>query len=185
MTNLRLESVNLYEDVMTHNSARVASKFLPRKHVLRMVQEGCRDSARTPMQWSDAQYAGFSTAVPWFYVNDNYEKINVAAQEDDPNSLLNFYRKLLRFRKETPVALWGDYKEHRPEDKKLYVYERRYQGQRLLVVCSFTADQVRFDAPEGVWLSEGECVLSNYDMNFVIANGFTTRPYELRVYLFN
>ena len=185
MTNLRLESVNLYEDVMTHNSARVASKFLPRKHVLRMVQEGCRDSARTPMQWSDAQYAGFSTAVPWFYVNDNYETINVAAQEDDPNSLLNFYRKLLRFRKDTPVALWGDYREHRPEDKKLYVYERKYQGQRLLVICSFTAEQVRFDAPEGIWLTEGECVLANYDMNFVIANGFTTRPYELRVYLFN
>ena len=53
MTNLRLESVNLYEDVMTHNSARIASKFLPRKLVLRMVQEGCRDSARTPMQWSE------------------------------------------------------------------------------------------------------------------------------------
>lgn len=184
MTNLRLESVNLYEDVMTHNSARIASKFLPRKHVLRMVQEGCRDSARTPMQWSDGQYAGFSTAVPWFYVNDNYKEINVAAQEEDPNSLLNFYRKLLRFRRETPVALWGDYKEYRPEDKKLYVYERNYRGQKLLVICSFTDEQVRFEAPEGIHLAEGDCVLSNYEMNFVIANGFTTRPYELRVYLF-
>ena len=184
MTNLRLESVNLYEDVMTHNSARIASKFLPRKLVLRMVQEGCRDSARTPMQWSAERYAGFSEAVPWFYVNDNYTSINVAAQEEDPDSLLNFYRKLIRFRKETPVALWGDYREHRPEDKKLYVYERNHQDQKLLVVCSFTDEQVRFEAPEGIDLNRGSCVLSNYDMNFVIANGFTTRPYELRVYLF-
>jgi oligo-1,6-glucosidase len=185
MTNLRLESVNLYEDVMTHNSARIASKFLPRKLVLRMVQEGCRDSARTPMQWSAERYAGFSEAVPWFYVNDNYTSINVAAQEEDPDSLLNFYRKLIRFRKETPVALWGDYREHRPEDKKLYVYERNHQDQKLLVVCSFTDEQVRFEAPEGIDLNRGSCVLSNYDMNFVIANGFTTRPYELRVYLFS
>ena len=184
MTNLRLESVNLYEDVMTHNSARIASKFLPRKLVLRMVQEGCRDSARTPMQWSAERYAGFSEAVPWFFVNDNYTSINVAAQEEDPDSLLNFYRKLIRFRKETPVALWGDYREHRPEDKKLYVYERNHQDQKLLVVCSFTDEQVRFEAPEGIDLNRGSCVLSNYDMNFVIANGFTTRPYELRVYLF-
>ncbi len=184
MTNLRLESVNLYEDVMTHNSARIASKFLPRKLVLRMVQEGCRDSARTPMQWSAERYAGFSEAVPWFFVNDNYTSINVAAQEEDPDSLLNFYRKLIRFRKETPVALWGDYREHRPEDKKLYVYERNHQDQKLLVVCSFTGEQVRFEAPEGIDLNRGSCVLSNYDMNFVIANGFTTRPYELRVYLF-
>ena len=184
MTNLRLESVNLYEDVMTHNAARIASKVLPRKAVLRMVQEGCRDSARTPMQWSGERYAGFSETVPWFYVNDNYTRINVAAQEEDPNSLLNFYRTLLRFRKETPVAIWGDYREHRPEDKKLYVYERNYKGQKLLVVCSFTADQVRFEAPAGIDLAKGSCVLHNYDMNFIIANGFTMRPYELRVYLF-
>ena len=184
MTNLRLDSVNLYEDVMIHNAARVASKFLPRKWVLRMVQEGGRDSARTPVQWSAEQYAGFSTAVPWFYVNDNYTKINVAAQANDPASLLTFYRKLLRFRKETPVAIWGDYREHRPEDKNFYVYERNHEGQRLLVICSFTDEQLRFEAPEGFDLNKGSCVLSNYDMNFVIANGFTTRPYELRVYLF-
>ena len=184
MTNLRLDSVNLYEDVMTHNSARIASRFLPRRTVLRMVQEGCRDSARTPMQWSAERYAGFSEAVPWFFVNDNYTQINVAAQEQDPNSLLNFYRRLLRFRKETPVAIWGDYKEHRPEDRKFYVYERNYEGKKLLVICSFTDEQLRFDAPEGIRLAAGSCVLSNYEVNFEIANGFTTRPYELRVYLF-
>jgi oligo-1,6-glucosidase len=183
MTNLRLESVNLYEDVMTRNSARIASKVLPRKHVLRMVQEGCRDSARTPMQWSGEQYAGFSTAVPWFYVNDNYKEINVAAQEEDPDSLLNFYRKLVRFRRDNPVVLYGDYLEHEPKNKKLYIYERNYEGKKLLVVCSFTAEQVRFDAPEGVLLDHALQVLGNYEMNFIIANGFTTRPYELRVYL--
>ena len=108
----------------------------------------------------------------------------MAAQEDDPNSLLNFYRRLLRFRKENPVVLWGDYVELLPEDKNLYVYERNYAGRKLLVVCSFTDKQVRFQAPAGIDLDEKALALSNYDMNMVIANGFTTRPYELRVYLF-
>ncbi|MBO5556934.1 MAG: alpha-glucosidase [Oscillospiraceae bacterium] len=184
MLNLRLPRVDMYQDVMTHNSARIASRFLPQKHVLHMVQKASRDSARTPMQWTDGKNAGFTTGTPWFFVNDNYKQINVQAQEEDPNSLLNFYRKLLQFRKDHPVALYGDYLEFRPKDKHFYVYERRYQGQRLLVICAFGSKPVRFDAPGGYELGEGTLVLSNYDWNFVIGNGFTSRPYELRVYLF-
>ena len=108
----------------------------------------------------------------------------MADQEADPNSLLNFYRKLLSFRKSQPVVLYGDYHEHLPKDKNLYVYERNHEGKKLLVICSFTAAGIRFEAPEGIELKKGACVLCNYDFDFVIGNGFTTRPYELRVYLF-
>ena len=73
--------------------------------------------------------------------------------------------------------------ERKPKNKKLYIYERNYEGKKLLVICSFTADQVRFDAPAGIELDKALQVLGNYEMNFIIANGFTTRPYELRVYL--
>lgn len=184
MLNLCLPSVNMYQDVMTKNNARIASRFLPRKKVLELVQKSSRDSARTPMQWTGGRNAGFSTGVPWFFVNDNYKQINVEEQEKDEDSLLNFYRKLLKFRKEHPIAIYGTYRELMPESRKLYVYERSYQGKRLLVICSFTAEQVRFEAPEGTELSEGTAVLSNYDFNYIISNGFTTRPYELRVYLF-
>lgn len=184
MLNLCLPSVNMYQDVMTKNNARIASRFLPRKKVLQLVQKSSRDSARTPMQWTGGRNAGFSTGVPWFFVNDNYKQINVEEQEKDEDSLLNFYRKLLKFRKEHPIAIYGTYRELMPESRKLYVYERSYQGKRLLVICAFTAEQVRFEAPEGTELSEGTAVLSNYDFNYIISNGFTTRPYELRVYLF-
>lgn len=184
MLNLRLPSVGMYQDVMTKNNARIASRLLPKKAVLKLVQSSSRDSARTPMQWSGEKNAGFSSAVPWFFVNENYKQINVQAQEEDPDSLLNFYRKLLKFRKEHPVAIYGSYRELMPKDKNLYVYERSYEGSRLLVICSFTRAQIRFEAPEGTELSRGVNVLSNYEMNFIISNGFTTRPYELRVYLF-
>ena len=184
MTNLRLPQVEMYEDVMAQNSARIASHIMPKSKVLKLIQRATRDSARTPMQWSDEENAGFSSAKPWFYVNDNYRQVNVRAQEEDPDSLLNFYRKLLKFRKEQPVVLYGDYREHRPEDKHLYIYERNHEGTKLLVICAFGSEAVRFDAPEGIELSRGTLVLSNYDVNFIISNGFTTRPYELRVYLF-
>lgn len=185
MLNLRLPSVNMYQDVMTRNNARMLSKVLPKKKVLSLVQHSSRDSARTPMQWSAEKNAGFTTGVPWFFVNENYKQINVQAQEADPDSLLNFYRRLLKFRKEQPAALYGSYRELMPEDKNFYVYERLYGRQRLLIICCFTAEQLRFEAPEGTELAEGALVLANYEHNFVISNGFTTRPFELRVYLFD
>ncbi len=184
MLNLNLPSVNMYQDVMTKNNVRIAAKLLPRGKVLKLAQRSSRDSARTPMQWSGEKNAGFSTGVPWFFVNGNYKHINVQTQEEDPDSILNFYRKLLKFRKEQPIVLYGAYRELLPEDKNFYVYERYYEGRTLLVICSFTAEQLRFEAPENIDLAKGVYVLGNYDMNFVISNGFTTRPYELRVYLF-
>ena len=183
MTNLRLPSVEMYPDVSTQNVARIASHLLPRSAVLKLVQRGARDNARSPMQWSAEEHAGFSTVEPWFTINENYTEVNVAAQEDDPDSLLNFYRKLVRFRRDNPVAIYGEYIEHDPRNKNFYVYERRYGASRLLVIWSFTAEQLRFDAPESFQLDRSLQVLGNYEMNFVIANGFTTRPYELRVYL--
>ena len=184
MLNIKLDSVQFYQDVMSKNNAAIASKFLPKKKVLELVQRSSRDNARTPMQWTDDRYAGFTTGVPWFYVNGNYKQINVQAEDENPDSLLNFYRRLLRFRKENPIVIYGDYRELMPEHEQLYVYERNYQGKKLLVVCSFTSEGVRFDAPEGINLSEGTRVLENYDYNFIIANGFTLRPYEMRAYLF-
>ena len=184
MVNIHLDDINLYQDVMSKNNAAILSKLMPRSQVLKLIQKSSRDSARTPMQWSDEKNAGFSTGVPWFFVNKSYKNINVKAQEEDPDSILNFYRKLLKFRKNNPVAIYGDYVELMPEDKNMYVYERNYHGKKLLVICSFTAEQIRFELPETIDLMKGTVVLSNYEMNFVIANGFTTRPYEMRVYLF-
>lgn len=184
MLNVSLPRIEDYPDVMVKNNAAIASRFLPKKKVLELVQRSARDSARTPMQWSDGYHAGFTTGKPWFAVNANYPEINVQSQEDDPDSLLNFYRRLLRFRKAEPAALYGDYREYFARSRDFYVYERQYQGRRLLVICSFSAELKRFEAPDGIALEDWSLVLSNYDFNFVIANGFTARPYELRVYRF-
>lgn len=185
MLNTGLPRLEMYNDIMSFNAARILSKLMPKSKVLKIINARSRDNARTPMQWSDEPNAGFSSAKPWFYVNSNYHSINVRAQEDDPDSILNFYRKVLKFKKEEPAAIYGSYREYMPQSEKLYVYEREYEGRRLLVVCSFTNELVRFEMPETHPLERATLVLKNYEHNFVIANGFTTRPYELRVYLFD
>ena len=133
MLNTNLTELGMYKDVMAQNSIDVATRFVPRSTAMKLLARSSRDNARTPFQWTDGKNAGFSEGTPWFFVNENYKDINAAQQEDDPNSLLNFYRAILKFKKETPVAVWGDYKEYFPKDKNFYVYAREYEGKRLLI----------------------------------------------------
>ena len=185
MVNTPLDSLDKYKDIMVKNNARIARSFgLSKETVLKLAQKASRDNARTCMQWADAPNAGFTSGKPWFVINGNYKDINVESQLDDPNSILNFYRDALQFRRDNPVVIYGDYVEHLPKSKELYVYERNLAGKKLLVICSYSEKCVRFDAPEGITLDETKQVFGNYDSNFVISNGFTTRPYEMRVYLF-
>lgn len=182
MTNLSLPRLDMYKDVQTFNHARIISKLTTKKKAFALVQAANRENSRTPMQWSSAPNAGFSSARPWFYVNDNYKDVNVEDEEKDPDSILNFYKMLLALRKNDPLILYGDYHEYFPKNKDFYVYERTYSSRSMLVICCFSANQPRFDAPANIDLNKWRLRISNYDQNFLIANGFTARPYELRVY---
>ncbi len=183
MTNISLESIDDYKDVMARNEY-AKRKNQPEEKKMALIRRATRDSARTPMQWSAEKNAGFTQGDPWFGVNPNFAEINVEKEESDENSLLNFYRKALKFRKETPVALYGDYKEHYPRSGSFYVYERGHEGTRLLVICFFGEKAKVFKAPKGFELQKGELILSSYAQNPIGNNAFTARPYETRVYLF-
>lgn len=178
MSNWRPESADQYEDVQTRNQAL----NLKGEKRLKKLWRCSRDSARTPVQWSAEENAGFSTGKPWFYVNENYPQVNVAAQESDPDSLLNFYRKAIRLRKSLSLVQDGSYREFYRHSGKLYVYTRETARERLLVVCSFTEKPVRFRAPKGCRLDAMELLLENYG-GALSGNGFVTQPYETRVYL--
>lgn len=186
MTNIRLNSVSDYVDCFVQNNYKTAREklHLPKKLCEELAFKSTRDNSRTPVQWNSTENAGFTTGKPWFYVNPNYKEINVESQENDPDSVLNHYRALIKFKKENDVAIWGDYKEHYKDSDKLYVYERNYQGKRLLVINSFTEENVPFEAPAGFDLDKGKPILCNYKNPTVQGNGFKTRPYETRVYYF-
>ncbi len=187
MLNVKMDSVDEYTDTQVKSTYQLFKKLgFSDKAFLKISNRASRDNARTPVQWSADKNAGFTTAdKAWFKVNPNYTDINVEAAEKDENSILNYYRKLLKFRKENEICIYGDCKQHYRSSKKLFVYERNYEGKRMLVINSFVEAPVSFKAPKGFDLSKGKLVLSNYDVADASLNAFETKPYETRVYLFD
>lgn len=185
MTNVARPRIEDYKDVVARRQYERAVKKKGPENALRLIHRASRDSARTPVQWSDAEHAGFSMAEPWFSVNPNYREINVRAQEDDPASLLNFYRNALALRKATPAAIDGAYREFHPLNRRFYAYERVLGASRMLVVCSLSEKPSRFRAP-GNWALAGLTpALCSYPDAPLQGNGFKLRPYEARVYITN
>ena len=181
MTNIRLGSIEEYQDVASINAYHQFFRHQSKEKRLRRIHISSRDSARTPMQWNGGENAGFSTAKPWFSVNPNYPEINVEREEADPQSILNFYRKCLRLRKDSETLIRGDYWEYFPRHRRIYMYERSCQGERILVVCSFSAKEQSWRLPDGYDGSVGELLLGNYADAAVSGR---LRPYEARVLRF-
>ena len=170
----------MYEDVQTRwQYFNVGTKHSLEKRLQRLWY-GSRDSVRTPVQWSAEENAGFTTGTPWFYINENYVDVNVAAQESDEDSVLNFYRKAIALRKELSCVKQGSYTEYNKLSSSLYTYAREDDKQKLLVVCSYTEKEVSFKAPKGFDMASAQLILHNYP-----AAGNTMKPYEVRVYLWN
>ncbi len=186
MTSLFPKSIKECVDVAAFSTYDIMKKLgLSDKTAFRLISYGTRDNARTPVQWTDGKCAGFTTADrPWFTLNPRYTEINVESQLDDENSILSYYKQLIKLRKENEIIIYGDYKEHNKHSNKLWVYERNYEGKRLLVIASYTDKSVRFTAPAGFDLNKGKLLISNYPDGKTVSNGFTTRPWEVRTYLF-
>ena len=137
-----------------------------------------RDNARTPMQWTADENAGFTTGTPWIKVNPNYTSVNAEAQEKDPNSVLNYYRQLIALRKREDVIRDGDYTEILPDWDNIFAYSRDDGHKKLTVIANFSGEEVTYPA----WTMDtaGEPILGNYDS--WPAEG-TLRPYEAVMYM--
>lgn len=185
MLNNHLDSIDQFKDVVTFNNQRLFKKFgFSDAKYLEIANRTSRENARTPVQWNKTKYAGFSKAEPWFGVNPNYKEINVAAEEKDKDSILHYYRKLFKVRKENKIFIYGDYEEHFHNSKDWYCYERNYEGKKALVICSFADHTTTFRAPEGFDLTAGKLLLCNYKDAPAKEHICALRPYEARVYLY-
>ncbi len=183
MTNKALPDIADYKDCMAVKQYNNRIRRKPKEKVMPLIQKATRDNSRTPVQWSGERFAGFSEAEPWFAVNPNYPAINMAVQEDDPDSLLNFYRRLIAFRKDSRAVRYGDYRELLPHHPHLYAYTRTFEGEALLVICSFTDKACTFRVPDDVLSGAPELLFSNYPCD-PLKKRVSTRPYETRVYVY-
>lgn len=177
MTNVRYE-IEEYRDIETLNMYRERlEKGFSKKEIMESVYAKSRDNARTPMQWSKEDQAGFTEGTAWIKVNPNYPEINAESQVKDPRSIYSFYKQLIKLRKEYSVFADGRFEMLAEESENIFAYTRDDGECRLLVVCNFFEEPVKCGLA-GEW--EGmELLLGNYPD----PQGDLMRPYEARMFL--
>lgn len=158
MTNAPFETREQLRDVEELNLLALCRNEAELEWAWRGIKAKGRDNARTPMQWSAGENAGFTTGEPWIMLNPNYTDINAEAEEGDPDSILNYYRALIALRNSTPALLRGDWRELLPESGQVVAYARELEGEEYTVLCNLSGESAELPCA----LSEfGELVLSN------------------------
>ena len=174
MANPGLRSLSDYRDLESLNHYDEAVRAgQPPDEVLAALQRVSRDNARTPMPWDGSAHAGFTSGTPWIAVGAGYTEVNVAAQREDPHSVLAHYRRLIRLRHDVPAVAHGDFTLLLPDDERVWAFTRRHLGVELLVVANLSGDEVCPDLAG--WL-DGELLLGN-----LAGPGPVLRPWESRV----
>lgn len=149
MQNARWNSVDEFDDISTKDQYRMAREAgLSDAEALAVCSTMSRDNARTPMQWKDAPQAGFTSGTPWLKVNDNYPVINVEKEEEQPDSVLHYYRKLIALRKSgeyRELFTYGKFEPAYENADHVMAYYRILQGRRVLVAANFGTDTIELD----------------------------------------
>ena len=184
MTNVAFESIADYRDIAALNVYKVQTEQYGQdpQTVLAGLHLKSRDNARTPMQWSAASQAGFTTGEPWIKVNPNYTTVNVEQALADPDSVFYYYQKLIQLRKANPVFVYGTYDLILADDPEIFAFTRTLESERLLVVLNVSGNTPTFSAPVGLAYAGGELLIANYPVDVGDARRFVLRPFEARVY---
>ncbi|KAJ7181228.1 glycoside hydrolase family 13 protein [Mycena filopes] len=180
---------NWYHEILTKRQLESGKEDVDMSDILDGLQRKARDHGRVPMQWDATAHAGFTTGTPWMRVNEDYAtNWNAAAQLADPTSVLAFWKRALRLRKEHKVLIYGDFVSLAPADEEVFAYTRAYEGRRALVVLNFTPAAVVFTLPGGAedW-STFAGAFGNYeeglDGGLEGGNTLQLKAYEGRVYI--
>lgn len=177
MTNPGYQTISEYRDVESINYYKILIRQgKTEEEALKILGQRSRDNGRTPMQWSGKKYAGFSEQTPWISIPSNYKEINVEAEEQDPDSVLNYYRKLVHLRKEYPVIQEGSIDFLCQDQEGIFAYERVLGKQRLVVYHNLTEEEIPLPMP--VEVSEGTLLLENYPQKYAGERVVSLRPYE-------
>jgi oligo-1,6-glucosidase len=180
MKNIRFDKIDDYRDIGTINKYNeTKNKRGDLRAFLEAQKNTSRDNGRTPFQWDGTANAGFTTGTPWIKVNPDYPAVNAAAQEKDPNSILNFFRQIVRLRKDNLALVYGKYTLIDKDNPDVYAYTREGYGKKMLILLNFKAHPAT--AKTGVDLSRARLLLDNYPDT---PSTDTLRPYEAQVYEF-
>ncbi len=181
-TSIRMKNINDYQDVESKRSYKTLKKVFGHKGAIKRIAYCSRDNARTPMQWDDTKNAGFTDAdTTWLKVNPTYVDINAKRDLAEENSILNYYKKLIKLRKSDKSFVYGRYRDFNRRSKKILSYLRESDYGNLFVVCNFANNNTKFAPPKEV--ADGYLlVTSNYQDSPATPQKTTLRPYEAIVY---
>ncbi|MGZ3879930.1 MAG: glycoside hydrolase family 13 protein [Flavisolibacter sp.] len=185
MTNAAFEKIEDFKDVPTLNRfQQLKNSGGDVNALLKRMQFAGRDNSRTPFQWDATANAGFTRGTPWIKVAPNFKTINAAAQEKDPNSCLNYFRRLVKLRKDNPAVLvYGKYTLLDKDNPNVYAYTREGEGQKMLVVLNFSTSQAEAKIPLNI--GSATLLLSNYKEAPAYNKSkslLTLKPYQAVIY---
>lgn len=174
MTNYPFENIETFNDVAVVNEYKIVKEqggdvnALLNKHKMEN-----RDNSRTPMQWNDEPFAGFSTVEPWFPVNPNYKNINVAEQQKDKHSILTFYKDLIKLKKSDDLYTYGNFELVDADNPKVFAYTRTLNNKRALIVGNLSNDTSALNLD--ITFDDSKIKLHNYDSAIDLNH---LKPYE-------
>ena len=177
MTNCPFNTLDNFRDLESINAFHELTEQgkMTEEDMMAAIGYKGRDNARTPMQWDDSAYAGFSTANPWIMVNPNYTKINAKDQVNREDSVFKYYQKLIKLRHESELIVYGTYDLILDDDKDIYAYIRTLGDEKLIVYCNFSENTREVELPEE--FTNGKVLISNYS-DAKANQKIALRPYE-------
>ena len=177
MTNCPFNTLDNFRDLESINAFHELTEQgkMTEEDMMAAIGYKGRDNARTPMQWDDSAYAGFSTATPWIMVNPNYTKINAKDQVNREDSVFKYYQKLIKLRHESELIVYGTYDLILDDDKDIYAYIRTLGDEKLIVYCNFSENTREVELPEE--FVNKKVLISNY-IDAKANQKITLRPYE-------
>lgn len=185
MTNVKFQGIEDYNDIKTINIYKEKiRKGIPKDQALKYVWETSRDNSRTPMQWDATENAGFSKEKPWMKVNPNYVDINAREQGNNLNSILNFYKKIIRVKKENEALIYGKYNLILAHHEQIYAYTRTLRNEKFIVIANLTNKEAKYTYKREKLNYKG-LIISNYsiekhrDITEILLKPFEARLYKI------
>lgn len=178
MTNIDMPTIEEYVDIDAIGKYKSAqAKGEDMEAFMEILNYSSRENSRTPMQWDSTENAGFTTGTPWKKVNENYTELNVAAQDKDPNSVLNHFRKMTGLRNNNPVLVYGDYDMILDDHEQIYAFTRSLEDKNMLILLNFSSQEAKAELPENI--HPGEVLINNMATNPIgNNNAISLEPYQ-------
>jgi len=183
MTNIGFTKIEQYKDIAAINGyKKAASDGEDLDHYLKKLNLLSRDNGRTPMQWDTSNNAGFSSETPWLPVHENHTTVNVANQQNDQNSVLNHFKKMVTFRKDNLLLVYGNYQIIQEEHQTIYAYSRTLDDEQMTILLNFSESESSISLPN--FDHRKEVLINNYNEFSVDKDTITLKPYQAVVLKF-